>query len=162
MNVLHLKISFAKLSHLMPCINDLYVLRALIQYHTSIGNPIVEIRRSHDRLISTMGFPILVRKHLYIESGPCMWQIFSAYHLIHPPTKRNLSWRLNFVGNSMLSLSAIFKHFIPWSNQINKDNLLTIPVSYVNNMIDGNPRGRHITRILPKTLLLVAWIAILY
>ena len=37
---------------------------------TSIGNPIVEIRRSYDRLISTMGFPILVRRHLYIESGP--------------------------------------------------------------------------------------------
>ena len=30
----------------------------------------VEIRRSYDRLISTMGFPILVRRHLYIESGP--------------------------------------------------------------------------------------------
>ena len=28
---------------------------------TSIGNPIVEIRRSYDRLISTMGFHILVR-----------------------------------------------------------------------------------------------------
>ena len=37
---------------------------------SSIGNPIVEIRRSYDRLISTMGFPILVRRHLYIESGP--------------------------------------------------------------------------------------------
>ena len=37
---------------------------------TSIGNPIVEIRRSYDRLISTMGFAILVRRHLYIESGP--------------------------------------------------------------------------------------------
>ena len=31
----------------------------------------MEIRRSHDRLISTRGFPILVRWHLYIESGPC-------------------------------------------------------------------------------------------
>ena len=30
----------------------------------------MEIRRSYDRLISTMGFPILVRLHLYIESGP--------------------------------------------------------------------------------------------
>ena len=29
----------------------------------------MEIRRSYDRLISTMGFPILVRQHLYIESG---------------------------------------------------------------------------------------------
>ena len=37
---------------------------------TSIGNPIVEIRRSYDRLISTMGFPIPVRRHLYIESRP--------------------------------------------------------------------------------------------
>ena len=32
----------------------------------------MEIRRSYDRLISTMGFPILVRRQLYIESGPCM------------------------------------------------------------------------------------------
>ena len=30
----------------------------------------MEIRRSYDRLISTMGFPILVTLHLYIESGP--------------------------------------------------------------------------------------------
>ena len=30
----------------------------------------MEMRRSYDRLISTMGFPILVRRHLYIESGP--------------------------------------------------------------------------------------------
>ena len=31
----------------------------------------MEIRRFYDRLISTMGFPILVRRHLYIESA---WQ----------------------------------------------------------------------------------------
>ena len=30
----------------------------------------MEIRRSYDRLISTMGFPILARWHLYIEPGP--------------------------------------------------------------------------------------------
>ena len=46
-------------------------VKGLIQFNsrwhlTSIGNPIVEIRRSYDRLISTMGFPILVRCHLYI------------------------------------------------------------------------------------------------
>ena len=33
----------------------------------SRGNPNVEIRQSYDRLISTMGFPVLVRWHLYIE-----------------------------------------------------------------------------------------------
>ena len=36
-------------------------------------NPIMEIRQSYDRLISTMGFPILVRRHLYTESGPWWW-----------------------------------------------------------------------------------------
>ena len=30
----------------------------------------MEIRRSYDRLISTMRFPKLIRWHLYIESGP--------------------------------------------------------------------------------------------
>ena len=30
----------------------------------------MEIRGSYDRLISTMGFSILVRRHIYIESGP--------------------------------------------------------------------------------------------
>ena len=30
----------------------------------------MELGRSYDSLISTMGFPILVRCHLYIESGP--------------------------------------------------------------------------------------------
>ena len=40
---------------------------------TSIGNPTVEIRRSYGRLISTMVFPILVRWHLYIESGARFW-----------------------------------------------------------------------------------------
>ena len=44
---------------------------SILRWHlTSIGNPIVEIRRSYDRIISTMGFPILIRCHLYIESGP--------------------------------------------------------------------------------------------
>ena len=47
---------------------------------TGIGNPIVEIRRSYDRLISTMGFPIPVRRHLYIESGP--WWLMMASLLV--------------------------------------------------------------------------------
>ena len=38
----------------------------------SIRNPIVEIKRSYDHLMSTKGFTILVlvRRYLYIESGP--------------------------------------------------------------------------------------------
>ena len=34
---------------------------------TSIGNPIVEIKRSYDHRISTMGFPILVRWHFILH-----------------------------------------------------------------------------------------------
>ena len=37
---------------------------------TNIGYPIVEIRQFFDRLISPMGFPLLVRWHLSIEWGP--------------------------------------------------------------------------------------------
>ena len=48
----------------------------------SIGNPTVEIRRSYDRLISTMAFPILVRCHLYIESGP--WTLQAVTTRFHP------------------------------------------------------------------------------
>ena len=57
--------------------HHLYLLRrhstwALIQYkHVVLPiKEIVEIRRSWDHLISTMGFPILVRWHLYIEWAP--------------------------------------------------------------------------------------------
>ena len=40
-------------------------VESILRCHlTSIGNPIVEIRRSYDRLISTMVFPLPVRWHL--------------------------------------------------------------------------------------------------
>ena len=52
----------------------------------SIGNPIVKIRRSQNRLISAMGFPILVRRYLYIESGSwCICRAsFSRFGLMSP------------------------------------------------------------------------------
>ena len=55
---------------------------------TSIGNPIVEIRRSYGRLISTMGFPIhaLVRPYLYIESGPSSLCTIGRLELFTMPT----------------------------------------------------------------------------
>ena len=46
----------------------------------SIGNPFVEMRRSDDRLFSTIGLPILVRGHLYIEWGPrCIHHTVNAF-----------------------------------------------------------------------------------
>ena len=62
---------------------------------TSIGNPIVKIRRFYDRLISTMGFPILVRWHFYIESGPMLFHgcdklVAAAMHIeAHGRLKRD-------------------------------------------------------------------------
>ena len=35
-----------------------------------IGIPMLKIRRSRDRLIFNIGIPILVRRHLYIETAP--------------------------------------------------------------------------------------------
>ena len=50
------------------------------RYHlTSIGNLIVEMRRSYDRLISTMGLHMLVRWQLYIESVP--WSLLTCIKL---------------------------------------------------------------------------------
>ena len=42
-------------------------------------------RRSDDRLISTMGFPVLVRLHLYIESGPWWQASYGPYHSLELP-----------------------------------------------------------------------------
>ena len=54
----------------------------------------MEIRWSYDHLISTMGFPILVRRHLNIESGPwTSWGSCSQCSLnqeLHSST--NWSW----------------------------------------------------------------------
>ena len=63
---------------------------ALIQNKclTRIGNFIVEIRQSYDRLFSTMGFPILVRWHLHIESGP--WARFLSHIL------SQVSWQVTW------------------------------------------------------------------
>ena len=47
-----------------------------IRHLTSIWNPIVEIRHSYGRLISTLEFAIQVRWHLYIESGS--WSLSST------------------------------------------------------------------------------------
>ena len=40
---------------------------------SSCGIPMFKIGRSRDRLIFNMGIPILVRRHLYIETAPCCY-----------------------------------------------------------------------------------------
>ena len=63
---------FAVLSVVMCQIMFVFICE-LIQYKNkwhliSIGNPTMEIRRSYDRLITTMISPILVRRYVYIQS----------------------------------------------------------------------------------------------
>ena len=45
----------------------------------SIGNPIVEIRRSYNCLISTMGFLILDRRHLWIRAQLLLLALGQSY-----------------------------------------------------------------------------------
>ena len=79
-----------------------------------IWKSIVEIRRSNDRLISTMGFPTLAR-YLYIESGlwsilPISFKVTSitvASHTRHDVTSH---WRL-FV-QQLIHVNMIEKHVI--------------------------------------------------
>ena len=46
-----------------------YCFRICFQWMASLWTTAI-VHFAYDRLISTMGFPILVRRHLYIESGP--------------------------------------------------------------------------------------------
>ena len=48
----------------------------------------MEIRRSYDRLISAMGFPIRVIRHLYIDIGP--WSVRQC-HIMALTTVKNWS-----------------------------------------------------------------------
>ena len=45
-----------------------------------MGNPMLKMRRSRDRLIFVMGIPMLVRRHLYIETAPRFY--FRAFVII--------------------------------------------------------------------------------
>ena len=85
------------------CIQALEIW-ALIQYKdailTSIGNLIVETRWSSDHLISTMGCPILERRHLYIESGP--W--------LYPEIEGFSNWLIDFFCISFWIISFSLGH----------------------------------------------------
>ena len=59
----------------------------------------MEIRRSYDRLISTMGFPILVRWHLYIESKPRTTWLISFENELFKMDYSSCHLLKNFVHN---------------------------------------------------------------
>ena len=55
----------------------------------------MEIRRSYDCLISTMGFSILVRRNLYIEPGSCfpVHHFFNVLHGMLELTACHVTWK---------------------------------------------------------------------
>ena len=86
---------------------------SLIRSLTSRGNPFVEVRRSYDCLISSIGFLVLERLHLYIESGPwllskpmqsCPGQDFTEQYLFSTSIKLNSCFE-DFV--QVLTINAI-------------------------------------------------------
>ena len=97
----------------------------------------MEIRRSYDRLISTMRFPILIR-HLYIESGPWGWLCL----LLITTFLKFLSWDIHTSFHQMIGAnsnksttmtnennSTIMKHHLAWSQP------LFTAITFVINMI---------------------------
>ena len=77
------------------------------------------IRRSYDRLICTTGFPILVRRHLYIGSGPRV-----------PPQYTNGLYRYrNFHDKDRTVTRHIFilqPLLNPWMNSVQKKYLIKV------------------------------------
>ena len=59
-----------------------------------MGIPMLKVRRSWDRLIFNMGIPILVRRHLYIETGPRWVTTWSAEVLNHWGYRQQF-WKIN-------------------------------------------------------------------
>ena len=80
----------------------------------SIGIPTVEIRRSYDRLITTIRFPALIRWHMYIESGPVnkswragMLPVTSWRHTVYTVSCIISQWPFSMT-RSLLSPKYIF------------------------------------------------------
>ena len=121
---------------------------SLKRYHlTTIGNPIVEIRRSYDRLISTMGFPILTRWHLYIESGP--WCVIVTSRCITFSNIISLDWE------STLSKQEFF-YYIKWTLMFEMSKMYIISMK-IRFAISHLKRFKQlwVVKILQETLLWV-------
>ena len=103
---------------------------------TSIWIPIVVIRRSYDRLISTMGFPILARCHLYIEWGPR-----SLQETAQQPKSTRVIDNKNNINEYMLSIARTFiAHFYAHINEY--------------YLTEADIRGRHFAE---HNLILFFW-----
>ena len=92
-------------------------LKPEILNYQYIGISIFEIRRPYDRLISGMGIPILVRRHLKIESGPGTFTNKLTL-FIHPSPCLVPHIRVSELGSigSGNGLSPVRRQAITWTN----------------------------------------------
>ena len=117
---------------------------------TSIGNPIVEIRQSQDRLTSTMGFPILVRCHLYFETAP--WDELS--HQIHTHQEFHLLGSLKWWIPSQIN-GLVQKHLFQLCLLSSKLwHLINCQILNIRHTLVGNEIVDHSDVVEQRLLLL--------
>ena len=111
----------------------------------------MEIRRCYDHLISTVGFPIMVRRHLYIESGP---RGFSTRAFL---VRLSLEWiwNLEFCIEQQIKPPLLWcKHF-SWIIPV---MLARFPVRWHQPRLlltsCQHPPHRHGYRIIPPTIIM--------
>ena len=121
---------------------------------TSTGNPIVKIRWSSDRLTYTMRFPIVVRRHLSIKSGPTIPKLRVENNLYmylhgHPTLQTSKSllcgkwWRSYGASSGPSSLghhlgNCIFLMMIVWYSFHYNDVILSAMASQITSLMTVN------------------------
>ena len=93
----------------------------------------LQIRRSYDRLISTMVFPIPVRQHLYIESGPrlkhhcdivcnitcpvIVWAMTWPYHMLLNDSKNQIKQKFvsdKYITRNVFAICSWLHSLVFW------------------------------------------------
>ena len=97
-------------------------LNIQICHLTSIGYPIVEIRRSYNRLISIKLFPTVVRRHVHIESKPRMIGT----------TMCNETTLFEICGSKRADPVLCDLGEITWDNAVRRD------INWIQNEANGN------------------------
>ena len=131
-----------------------------------MGNPIVETRRSSDRLISIMGFLILVRCHLYIELGPWFPNPSSLTYL----NRNGRGFRedqLICLDRIIISLPLLsLKHFMWWKWPIVIENKLahkwtnsSMQLVYTRHQEHHGAKPATLLQIIPSRKVNIGWSA---
>ena len=110
-----------------------------------------------DRLISIMGFPILVRRHVYIETGPksshpnyflCRYVCTTIGHVYdHLCFTSGSAFMYTTINNNAVVRNI--HNLIPWAKYqtVYLWNIMIIDISFHGRRVWKHPRCRNIVRI---------------